>query len=109
MKAVGARDRHIQLIFIVEGGLLGLIGGSLGVLGTWLASFPGDIYARQLLQHVGLDKHVLVAHLRHSLFAFPWWLILGVPLSASLVTTLAAVLPARRAAMVDPIQALRHE
>jgi ABC-type antimicrobial peptide transport system permease subunit len=104
MKAVGARDRHIQLVFLVEGGLLGVLGGALGVLGAWLASFPGDAYARRMMEQYAFGKH-----LTHSPFAYPWWLVLGVPLFTTLVTVLAAVLPARRAAKVDPIQALRHE
>jgi cell division protein FtsX len=104
MKAVGARDRHIQMIFLVEGGVLGLLGGGLGVLGAWLASFPGDAYARQLAAEFSYLRQ-----LRHSLFVFPWWLVLGVPSFACTVTTLAAVVPARRAAKVNPIEALRHE
>jgi ABC-type antimicrobial peptide transport system permease subunit len=104
MKAVGARDRHVQLIFLVEGGSLGVLGGALGVVGAWLVSFPGDAYARRIMEQYAFAKH-----LTHSPFAFPWWLVLGVPLFTTLVTTLAAVLPARRAARVDPIQALRHE
>jgi len=104
MKAVGARDRHILLIFLVEGALLGVLGGSLGVLGCWLISFPGDSYARDLLQ-----KYSLMTHLRGTLFIFPWWLVLGVPFFAGVVTTLAALYPARRAARINPIAALRHE
>ncbi len=104
MKAVGARDRHIQIIFWVEGALLGMVGGTLGVLGAWLASFPGDSIARSLL-----EQYSLLNHLRGTLFVYPWWLLLGVPFFAGVVTTLAAVLPARRAARINPIQALRHE
>jgi putative ABC transport system permease protein len=103
MKAVGARDRHIQLLFLVEGALIGLIGGSLGLLCGWLASFPGDALAKRLTQQQTGSP------VEGSLFAFPLLLTLGVPVFACLVTTLAAVYPARRAAKVNPITALRHE
>ncbi len=103
MKAVGARDRHVQLVFLCEGFLLGVVGGGVGLLAGWLASFPGDRVAKSIV-----EKQTQTV-LEHSLFAFPPWLLLGVPLFAVLVTTLAAVYPARRAARVNPIQALRHE
>ena len=92
MKAVGARDRHVLLLFLVEGTLVGLLGSGLGLLFGWLLSFPGDAVGRSLMQRQG-DIHV-----EQSLFAFPWWLVVGVPLFAVLVTTLAALYPARRAA-----------
>jgi putative ABC transport system permease protein len=103
LKAVGARDRDIQLIFLAEGFLLGLVGGLIGLLAGWLASFPGDHIARAIV------KKQTATLLDQSLFAFPLWLVLGVPLFSIVITTLAAIYPARRAARVDPIQALRHE
>jgi putative ABC transport system permease protein len=103
MKAVGARDGHIQSIFLVEGAAIGLIGGGLGLLLSWIASFPGDAVARSLVEKQA------GAPLGESLFIFPLWLALGVPVFAAVVTTLAAVLPAHRAARVSPIAALRHE
>jgi putative ABC transport system permease protein len=103
MKAVGARDGHIQMIFLLEGALIGLFGGTLGVLCGWIASFPGDAIARSLLQDQSLPP------VSNTLFVFPLWLTLGTPLFAGLVTTLAAVYPARRATRVNPIMALRHE
>jgi putative ABC transport system permease protein len=103
MKAVGARDRHIQLIFLVEGALIGATGGVLGLLLGWIVSFPGDGVARSLV-----EKQIH-NHVDQSLFAFPLWLTVGVPLLATAIATLAAVYPARRAARVNPIEALRHE
>src|SRR5438034_6839620 len=53
MKAVGARDVHIQCVFLLEGALLGVVGGLVGLLAGWLAAFPGERIARSLL-----DKEV---------------------------------------------------
>jgi putative ABC transport system permease protein len=103
MKAVGARDRHVQLLFLVEGALVGLTGGAVGLLLSWLASFPADRVARSLA-----EKQVHT-QLTESLFVFPAWLTVGVPLFVGALTMLAAVYPARRAARVNPITALRHE
>jgi putative ABC transport system permease protein len=103
MKAVGARDEHVLGLFLVEGALIGVVGGLLGLLLGWLLSFPGDVFVMSLVQRQG------ELHPDQSLFAFPLWLTLGVPLFAAMVTTLAAVYPARRAARVNPIEALRHE
>jgi len=103
MKAVGARDGDIQRIFLLEGALIGLLGGLLGLLVGWGASFPIDDYVAHRLAQESQDP------LGGSLFSFPWWLLFGVPLFAALITMIAAVYPARRAAKVDPIRALRHE
>jgi putative ABC transport system permease protein len=103
MKAVGARDLHIELMFLIEGALLGALGGCLGIVLAWALSFPGDSLARRLLA-VGND-----VPLKGKLFIFPLWLVIGVPTFATLVTTLAALYPARRAARVNPIAALKDE
>jgi putative ABC transport system permease protein len=103
MKAVGAKDRQIMTMFLIEGGLIGLLGGAIGVLVGWLASFPGNGYALKIMEEQGHKP------LPETVFLYPPWLLIGVPLFAMLITTLAAVLPARRAARVEPVVALRHE
>lgn len=103
MKAVGASGGQLQFIFVIEGALIGLVGGALGLLLAWAASLPGDAWVRSM---VARDMNV---KLQESIFVFPAWLSAAVMLFAVLVTTLAAVYPARRAAKVDPVAALRHE
>jgi len=103
MKALGARDRHIVLIFLVEGVVLGAVGSSLGLALGWLASFPGEAIARSIIERQN------EVPLKGTLFAFPAWLVAGVPLLVCLITILAALYPAIRAARVDPVTSLRHE
>ena len=47
--------------------------------------------------------------LKGSIFVFPPWMVATVCVFTVLVTTLAAVYPARHAARIDPVSALRHE
>jgi putative ABC transport system permease protein len=103
MKALGARNSHIQSIFLFEGALLGLTGALLGLLAGWAVSLPGDAWVRSFI------ASRLQIEPQESVFVWPAWLLLGTPLFACLVTTLAAVYPARRAARVDPITVLRME
>jgi putative ABC transport system permease protein len=103
MKAVGARERHIQMLFLVEGASIGLMGSGVGLLSAWLASYPLDRLARRLAEQQAQTP------LTQSLFIFPWWLAVGVPVFVTLLTMMAAAYPAWRAARVNPMTALRHE
>ncbi len=103
MKAVGADNRHLQFIFLVEGGLIGLAGALIGLLLAYSASFPGDTWVRSMVQRdMKIDLH-------GSIFAFPPWIGVTVVFFTVLVTTVAALYPARHAAKIDPVKALRHE
>jgi putative ABC transport system permease protein len=105
MKAVGATDRDVQLIFLIEGLLIGLIGGGLGLLVAWMISIPGDQTARTMMS----DQPFMEGKTPESVFIFTPWMLVGVPLFATFITTLAAWLPARRAAQIQTVIALRHE
>ena len=41
MKAVGARNSHIKLIFLVEGALIGTVGGIVGTVCGWTVARAG--------------------------------------------------------------------
>ncbi len=103
-KSLGARDGTILLLFLTEGAVIGLVGGLLGLAAAWGLSIPGDGLVRRLIQDQSHDKLV-----SESVFEFPLWLSGGAVLFAVLITTLAALYPARRASRVQPVEALRHE
>ena len=103
MKAVGAGNGTLQFVFILEGALIGLFGGSLGLLACFGASYPGDAYIHN---RVTRDMQI---EIEGSLFAFTPTMMIAVIGFSVLVTTLAAVIPARRAARIDPVTALRYE
>ncbi|HEV8070624.1 MAG TPA: FtsX-like permease family protein [Planctomycetaceae bacterium] len=103
MKAVGASNGQLQLVFVVEGALIGLVGGGIGLLLAVASAYPGDAWVR------GMVNRDIKIELKEPIFVFPAWLCLSVLVFAVVTTTLAAVYPARRAALVDPVTALRHE
>lgn len=102
MKAVGADSRHLQLVFLVEGAIIGAAGAAIGLFLTYLAAYPGDAWIRSLTGDLKID-------LKQSIFVFPPWLVVGVPLFVTAITVAAAVYPSRRAARIDPVAAIRHE
>ncbi len=104
LKAVGARDGHILWMFLMEGAAVGLVGGLLGLAFAWLLSVPSDGWVKSLIEQVQHDKLLTTTY-----FAWPWWLAPSVLAFTTLLTTLAAVFPARRAARIPPVEALRHE
>ena len=97
MKAVGARNSNVLTVFMFESGLLGLAGGVLGVtLGLSIAK--GVEYVVQ--QYFALDM------LRVSLSPV---LIIGALTFSFLLGTISGILPAKRAANMNPVDALRDE
>lgn len=102
-KAVGATNTQVQLVFLIESALIGLIGGLMGLGVAALAMWPGDIIARNLIAQRTSFPY------EGSVFIMPIWLQFTGPVLGTLVAVLAAIYPARRASRVDPVTALRHD
>jgi len=101
LKALGAADSDVQQLFFVEAGVMGLFGGIFGVLFGWLLgraiTFGTNVYLhRQNLNSIELSS-------------VPWWLVLSALAFAVLVSLVAGLYPASRAAKLNPVDALRYE
>ena len=96
MKAVGGKNSDVLLIFLLESGTLGLAGGVIGIgLGIGFS---------KLVEFIAVQSGTTLLKAY-----FPWYLIVGALAFSFIVGTISGILPARRAAKLKPVDALRYE
>ena len=96
MKAVGAQNRDILYIFLIESGLLGLVGGIVGALaGLGISLFISNI-----------ANQALGADLFRVAVSYP--LLIGSVLFSFIVGIISGVFPARQASKLNVVEALRR-
>lgn len=96
MKAVGAKNGHVWTIFLIESGLMGLVGGAVGtLLGLGLSTVASIFIGR----FFDVDMAVVAS-----------WELIAVTLVGSFALgAFAGLWPARRAARLPVVDALRYE
>ena len=99
LAAIGTQPRKLMGIFLSEGLLLGLAGAAAGIALSY--ALVGYLNVSPLVFKFGREQITLYPHLETVE-------VLGVLGLAILVSALASLQPAWRAARMDPIQALRH-
>jgi len=97
MKAIGAQNKDILMIFLIESGLLGLIGASIGIILGYSVSKSVEYIAVNLLNTTLLQA------------AAPPYLIIGCLVFGFLVGAVSGTLPALRASKTNVVDALRYE
>jgi len=107
MKAVGASNSDINKIFLYEAGAIGFMGGVLGVITGYIFGKALNAIVSYFIQTSTPDGLTSFSDL--NLFEVPLWLFFGAIVFAILIGIIAGVYPARRAARLDPIDALRYE
>lgn len=98
LKALGAGKNTIRSLFSTEAALNGLLGALVGIAIAWLGGMLINLFAARAFGLAGFTFTI-----------FPYWLILGAIGFGTLIAWLAGILPANRAANLDPIEALRYE
>jgi ABC-type antimicrobial peptide transport system permease subunit len=102
MKAIGAEDREIKLIFFFEAAVIGACGGLIGVLAGWGMTGLANRLAYRFILKPQAASYI-------DFFSLPPWLSASAIAFALTVSILAALYPAARAARIDPVRALRHD
>jgi putative ABC transport system permease protein len=88
--ALGARRRDILIQFLIESIVLCLLGGAIGMT-------------------LGVGGAFLIAKLAHWPPLVSWWTVLVAFAFSAMVGVLFGILPANKAARLDPIEALRRD
>lgn len=96
MKAIGGKKRHISALFVFESGIIGMIGSLIGlIIGLIISNVA--IYA--------IDTYTAFAAVQ----IFSVNLAIGAVIFGFVLGVISGILPARKAANMKPVEALRHE
>lgn len=98
LKALGATDTEVMKVFLIESGLFGVVGGVIGVTTGILISVLISSVGLLMIGPGGTMTTVVSPQL--IIFALTFSIIVGV---------LSGVMPARSAARMNPVDALRFE
>jgi len=97
LKAIGASRRQIRTLFLIESGLIGLIGGIIGVLIGIAISEIAVFVVAKYVSTVSLARGYNLA------------LVLGALTFSTLLGVVSVYLPSRSASKLEPAEALRYE
>ena len=101
MRTLGASSGDIQILFVAEAVIVGFLGGVMGILFGLTIGFSLNSVMNAAASHFG-GKSV-------SLFSFPIPFLLFIAIFSAIVGFMTGVFPARRAAKLNPLDAIRYK
>jgi lipoprotein-releasing system permease protein len=102
LKAMGATNKGIMTVFMLQGLFIGIFGTIIGVTGGYLLSYVLNTY-----QIIKLPADVY--YLSHLPVKMKFFDFMTVSLSAIIISFLATIYPAWQAAKLNPVEPLRYE
>jgi putative ABC transport system permease protein len=102
IKAIGASNLQVLLIFLIQAGLIGLIGGVLGLSISYALMQIADPFIVDVLQEQGFNAI-------EKFFYFQPLNAIYITLGSILIGIVAGIYPSMKAARLDPVKALRYE
>jgi lipoprotein-releasing system permease protein len=101
LKAMGTSDRTVVGVFVIEGGLIGVLGAALGIFLGYMMCFAAEHFGIRMNPEVYyIDR--LPVHMDLTEFLFTG-------LAAIAVCLLVTIYPALLASRLRPVDALRYE
>lgn len=101
MRTIGASPRDIKLLFVSESIVVGFLGGLTGILMGVIFGFTVNIALNILASQFGGQAV--------GLFAFPINFLIFIAVFSAGVGYLTGIFPARRASLLNPLDAIRYE
>ena len=108
-QVLGATKGDIRRLFLSEAVLLGVLGTLTGVLLGWLLAYNISRWTIAFVRGSDLADPEQMLTLPDTLFSVDVKFCLLLLAGAAAVSILAGLLPANRAANIDPVQALKRE
>ena len=100
LKATGFSGKDVQLIFMSQAIIIGLVGGALGLLiGFGLSN---------LIDNLPFETEALPTIKTYPVNFNPWFYLIGISF-AMVATFFAGYLPAKRAKKIDPVKIIRGQ
>ena len=94
MKVIGAELNNIRTMFLMEAGMIGLLGGIIGVAFSYIISFVINFFTSSMGRSISI---------------IPIWLVGFALLFSILIGVIFGFLPANRAVKISALEAIKHD